>query len=45
MLVNHPPKGHHIHLDDKEQQYEFRETDGIVDDFKKLVLVHLEVKL
>ena len=45
LMDNHHPKGHHIHLDDKEQRYEFHGTDGIVDDFKKLVLEHLEVKL
>jgi len=45
LMDNHHPKGHHIHLDDQERQYEFHSTDKIVDDFKKLVLEHFEVKL
>ena len=45
LIDNHHPKGHHIHLDKEEKMYEFHGTEALIDDFKKLVLEHLEVKL
>lgn len=45
LLDNHHPKGHHIHIDDEEIPYEFRNLDVLVDDFNNLVFQHLEVKL
>ena len=38
LMDNHHPKGHHIHLDDQELPYEFRDSDALIDDFKGLVL-------
>jgi len=45
LMDNHHPKGHHVHLDDQELPYVFRDTDTLVDDFRTFVLQHLEVKL
>jgi hypothetical protein len=45
LLDNHHPKGPHIHLDDLELPYEFIDEDTLIDDFKKLVLEHLEIKI
>lgn len=45
LMDNHHPKGHHIHLDEQQQQYDFRDSDRLIDDFKALVLQHMEVKL
>lgn len=45
LMDNHHPKGHHVHLDDKEFPYAFKSTDVLVDDFKQFVLEHLEVEL
>ena len=44
-MDNHHPKGHHVHLDDQERPYEFKNSDLLVDDFKAMVLQHLEVNL
>ena len=45
LMDNHQPKGHHIHLDEQQLAYEFKDSDRLVDDFKALVLQHLEVEL
>jgi hypothetical protein len=45
LMDNHHPKGPHIHLDDEEIDYKFRNSDALIDDFKELVLKHLEVTL
>ena len=45
LMDNHHPKGHHLHLDAEESEYEFRGNDSLIDDFKGLVLRHLDVKL
>jgi hypothetical protein len=45
LMDNHRPKGPHIHLNDEELDYEFRSSDALIDDFKDLVLKHLEVAL
>jgi len=44
-MDNHHPKGPHVHLDERELPYEFSNEDKLIDDFKKLVLEHLEVKI
>ncbi|HLE12151.1 MAG: hypothetical protein A2504_12085 [Bdellovibrionales bacterium RIFOXYD12_FULL_39_22] len=45
LIDNHSPKGHHVHIDDNEMSYDFNTTDKLIDDFKKLVLDNLGVKL
>ena len=45
LMDNHHPKGPHVHLDERELPYEFSNEDKLIDDFKKLVLEHLEVKI
>lgn len=45
LMDNHHPKGPHIHLDGKEFAYEFRGQTELIQDFVRLVLEHLEVKL
>ena len=45
LLDNHHPKGPHIHLEDLELPYEFIDEDTLIDDFKKLVLEHMEIKI
>jgi hypothetical protein len=45
LMDNHHPKGPHIHLDNKELSYAFIDQDKLIDDFKKLVMEHLEVKI
>ncbi len=45
LLDNHHPKGPHIHLDEEELLYAFKNLEALVDDFQALVLQHLEVKL
>jgi len=44
-MDNHHPKGPHIHLDDQELKYEFIDDDRLIEDFVRLVLEHLEVKI
>ena len=45
LMDNHHPKGDHIHLDKKEISYYFSTPEKLIEDFKKLVLEHLGVKL
>ena len=45
LMDNHHPKGHHIHLDDKEQTYEYRNDDKLIEDFKRFVLDHMGVAI
>ena len=45
LFDNHHPKGPHIHIDDEEIEYDFKNEDSLVEDFKRLVLEHLGVKL
>lgn len=45
LMDNHHPKGHHIHLNDKEISYRYLDENKLVEDFKNLVLTHMEVKL
>lgn len=39
------PKGPHIHLDDEELPYIFRDLDQLVEDFRNLVTEHLGVEI
>ena len=45
LFDNHSPKGHHVHIDDRELPYRFATEQGLMDDFKKLIFEHLGVKL
>jgi len=45
LMDNHHPKGHHLHLDEKEMPYEFKGVAVLLQDFMKLVKSHLGVKL
>lgn len=45
LMDNHHPKGPHIHLDRLEFPYEFRDVPTLINDFKRIVLEHMEVKL
>lgn len=45
LMDNHHPKGHHIHIDDTELDYEYVNDEKLIDDFNKLVLTHLGVKI
>ena len=45
LLDNHHPKGHHLHIDDREMPYDFKGIPALLGDFEKLVDSHLGVKL
>lgn len=45
LMDNHNPKGHHYHIDKEEFDYDFKDIDQLMDDFKSLVKVHMGVKL
>jgi len=45
LLDNHHPKGPHIHIDQSELPYEYENEDKLIEDFKKLVFEHLEIKI
>jgi hypothetical protein len=45
LLDNHSPKGHHMHMDDKQFSYRFTTEQNLIDDFKRLILDHMGVKL
>ena len=45
LMDNHHPKGPHIHINDDESEYEYTSDDKLIEDFEKLVLQHLGVKL
>lgn len=45
LMDNHHPKGPHLHLDDTELSYTFVNEDRLIEDFKRLVLEHLEVRI
>ncbi len=45
LLDNHHPKGPHVHINDREFTYEYISDDKLIEDFEKLVLKELGVKL
>ena len=45
LIDNHHPKGHHLHIDDRELNYDFVDVKTLMKDFKRIVREHLEVKL
>ena len=44
-MDNHHPKGPHIHLDDEELEYKFKNLDKLVEDFRKLIREHMGVTI
>jgi len=45
LMDNYHPKGPHIHIDDLEMPYEFKDLDQLVDDFRSLVTEHMGVQI
>ncbi|PIR16651.1 MAG: hypothetical protein COV46_07560 [Deltaproteobacteria bacterium CG11_big_fil_rev_8_21_14_0_20_49_13] len=45
LMDNHHPKGPHIHINDQELSYEYIDEKKLIKDFKKLVLINMEVKI
>jgi len=45
LLDNHHPKGHHVHVNDREFEYEYVDDETLIRDFESLVLKELGVKL
>lgn len=45
LLDNHHPKGPHIHIDKIELPYEFIDEETLIEDFKRMVFDHLEIKI
>lgn len=45
LMDNHHPKGPHIHLNDQEISYHYMGEEKLIEDFKNLVLTHMEVKI
>jgi hypothetical protein len=45
LFDNHHPKGHHIHINNKQRPYAFRTVDSLVTDFKITVYNHMGVTL
>jgi len=45
LMDNHHPKGPHIHINDDELPYDFRNLEQLVTDFRRLVNEHLGVQI
>jgi hypothetical protein len=45
LLDNHHSKGPHVHVNDQEFSYDYVNDDKLIEDFEKLVLKKLGVKL
>lgn len=45
LLDNHHPKGPHVHIDEIELPYEFIDEETLIEDFKRMVFDHLEIKI
>lgn len=45
LVDNHHPKGPHAHVNEREFSYTYVDDDKLIEDFKKLVLKELGVKL
>ena len=45
LLDNHHPKGPHVHVNDREFDYEYANDEKLIEDFQLLVLKELGVKL
>jgi hypothetical protein len=40
LIDNHHPKGHHLHLDDVQVNYIYKNDETLIEDFKKIVFEH-----
>ena len=45
LFDNHHPKGHHLHLDNRERPYHFRSVPTLMADFVALISKHLGIKI
>jgi hypothetical protein len=45
LMDNHHPKGPHVHLDEEELPYEYKNDEKLIEDFKALALSHMGVKI
>jgi hypothetical protein len=45
LMDNHHPKGPHIHLSEKEFEYDYIDDETLIEDFRRRVLKELGVKL
>ncbi len=45
LMDNHHPKKPHVHLDEKEMDYEYMGEEKLFSDFEKYVLQHFGVRL
>ena len=45
LMDNHHPKSHHVHLGDKEFDYEFINGQRLIEDFKDFVYQYMGIKL
>ena len=45
LMDNHHPKGPHVHLNDQELEYIYISEDKLMEDFNKLILTHMGVRL
>lgn len=45
LMDNHYPKSPHIHLDNKELTYEFKNMEALLRDFRNLVFEHFGEKI
>ncbi len=45
LMDNHHPKSHHVHVGNKEFEYQFTSEPKLMQDFKKFVYQYMGVKL
>jgi len=45
LMDNHHPKGPHLHLDEREIDYNFKNIKSLLSDFKEYCRKHLEINL
>jgi hypothetical protein len=45
LMDNHHPKSHHVHLGDKEFEYEFVDEQKLIADFKEFVYQYMGIRL
>ena len=45
LMDNHHPKSHHVHLDEKEFEYQFSTEKKLIEDFKNFVYQHMGIRL
>jgi hypothetical protein len=45
LMDNHHPKGPHVHLDNVELNYNFKDVKGLLVDFKDYCRQHMEIGL